>query len=294
MRFAGLLRSQVRGGATEPPEEAVGPLEVALEQALSAAHAAWPGIDVSDEDFVKYLGARVPSDVPLDVGVKRLRVTDLYLACACLQGHAGALRALEQTILEPLRLRLERTGYSPTMASEVVQVLRLRLVAPINGTEPRLGTFSGQGALASWAHVAAARVAVDLSRAEASVKQGENADPSAPQDARDPEMDLLRRQYLPEFNAAFRATLAELVDRDANVLRLYYIEGMGSQEIAVIYAVTPRSVQMWIADARERILRSVRDRLIARFRLTSTQVDALTGLVQSQLEMSLHQLLRPS
>src|SRR4029077_19506297 len=76
--------------------------------------------------------------------------------------------------------------------------------------------------------------------------------PAAPAD---PEIEDLRTHYRDEFQQACRSTLADLPLRDGNVLRLFYGNGLGSEDIARCYQVTERTVRRGLAAARERIMK---------------------------------------
>jgi RNA polymerase sigma-70 factor (ECF subfamily) len=140
--------------------------------------------------------------------------------------------------------------------------------------------------------VAAARLAIDLRRARKADEGSVAAEGPIRAPADDPEIELLKHRYRPELETAFRATLAALPDRDANVLRLHYLDGLTSEKIAAIYGKHPRTVKHWLADARRSILRDTRRLLSERLQLSASQLDAVFGLVQSQLDVSLHLLLR--
>ena len=75
------------------------------------------------------------------------------------------------------------------------------------------------------------------------------------------------------------------------MLSLHYLEGMSAQQIGAMYRVHARTVQRWISDSRQQILVGVRKLLKKRLGLQSSQLQSLTALVVSQLEVSMIRLL---
>ena len=289
MALASLFVPHWRGASSK----AVGPeLEAVLEALVSAARSAWPGLKVSNEVFLRYLADRVQSD---DDGVTTLRAlhgSDLFLTCGCAHKDTASIAALEQQFLAPIADHVTRCGGNHLAKADVLQELRTRLLVAPAGGSARIASYNGKGPLAAWIRVAAARLAVDMLRAQKpdSVRRDDYLDIVAPID--DPELGFVKKRYRKEFTDAFRETLAALSVRDANVLRLHYLEAVSARSIGAMYGVTPRSVQQWIAGARRTILRRTRRRLADRLRLSSAQLDALMDLVQSQLDLSLHTFLR--
>ena len=267
-------------------------LETALDALLAAARTAWPALKISNEVFLRHVAERMSPEDGAAAALRALHGSDLFLTCGCAHGDSPSIAALEQQFLVPIANHVTRSGGNHLPQADVLQELRTRLlVAPVGGAA-RIASYNGRGPLAGWIRVAAARLAVDMLRAQKpdSVRRDDYVDIVAPID--DPELGFVKKRYRREFTDAFRETLAALSVRDANVLRLHYLEGVSARSIGAIYGVTPRSVQQWIAGARRTILRRTRRLLADRLRLSSGQLDALMSLVQSQLDLSLHKFLR--
>lgn len=274
-----------RGGKPEDPE-----LEGALERLVADALQAHPQLGLALETFVRHVAERVPADTPPRSTLAGLHAGDLYLACACAAGNARALAVLEQRVLAPLASRLARSAES--LADEVLQVLRARVLVSDGGSPPRIAGYDGRGPLSAWLRVSAARITVDLQRAQhahAPLDVDREAG-SLPRTA-DPELAFLKTHYRKDLADAFRTTIAALPARDANVLRLHYLEQANAQTIAGIYGVSPRAVQYWITQARRRILDETRRTLGDRLRLSDAETDSVMGLAQSQLDITLHTIL---
>jgi len=133
---------------------------------------------------------------------------------------------------------------------------------------------------------------VDLHREQAGA--GVPADPDQDLIAQaapaDPELAYLKRHYRSVFETALRTTLAALPPRDANVLRLHFLEGIPSGAVGALYHVSKRSVNRWIAEIRARVLEEARRQLGAQLNVPASQIDSVIGLVQSQLSLSMPDL----
>jgi RNA polymerase sigma-70 factor (ECF subfamily) len=287
MRLAQLFLAHLQSGPHTPP--ATAELEAALAALIDAGRQAWPALPVSDELFLRQLASGLPA-TDLTDSLAEVHASDLFLACGCLLGDTRALAELDAHFLVQISEQLTRHE-GAVAAGDVLQELRTRVLVAREDAAPRIAGYHGRGPLMGWLRVAAARVSVDLARARRpdSVRRDDPVQLRSP--SPDPELELLKRRYRHEFEEAFRATLAGLPARDANVLRLHYLEEVPTQQIGAIYGVTARSVQLWLAQARRTILLRTRRLLANRLRVSTSQLDGLMNLVQSQLDVSLHKLL---
>jgi RNA polymerase sigma-70 factor (ECF subfamily) len=270
--------AEAAAGAPQGPET-----EAALRALLQSARAAWPAFAVPDTAFARHVGAAWSSrKVPL----ANLRGPDLYLACASARGDGGALAELDRLIREACA---SVPGAAPADAEEVAQRLRHRLMlASEEGEAPDIVLYSGEGPLRSWLKVVAVR---ETSRR----RDPRDAGPEELQDlagnAPDPELDYLRLRHRQDFRSAFGDAIATLTPRDRNVLRLYYLDGLGVARIGDLYQVNASTVSRWLASIRESLFAKTRAILEERLRLTESEVDSLLGAMRSQLGASLHRLL---
>ena len=268
-------------------------LEAALAELVARGRAAWPGIALDDEAFLAYVGERVPAE-EAGRALRAVHAEDLWLACACARGDERALEAVDRRLAEvgPAVARLDGTGVT---VDEVKQLLRQRLFVAEPGARPRIADYSGRGPLSAWLRVAAVRTALDLRRRDQK---------EAPADARDldevahaaddPELDLIKSRYREEFREAFHGALSGLTSQERNVLRLHVLDGLNIDQIGAIYRVHRATVARWIARSRESLLVETRRRLREKLKLQSGEFESLMGLVQSQLDISLHRFLNKS
>ena len=140
------LRPTADPGAPSPELEAV------LGAWVARARVAWPGVVLSAESFVGYLGQRLPPGEAPERALRTLHGEDLYLAAACVVGAAGACEALESHYL-PRMLAAARRVLQDADAAEVVQRVRARLVWGEAGRD-----WAGCGDVRALAHSCAHRM----------------------------------------------------------------------------------------------------------------------------------------
>jgi RNA polymerase sigma-70 factor (ECF subfamily) len=277
-------------GAARDALAAAGELEQVLQDLVAGAHQAWPDVAVPDDDFVVHLAQRLPADGDPLTALAQTHAADLYLACACARGDAGAIRAFDEQFIAQVSSYLGRNDAMPGIADEVKQRLRARLLVRDGQVLPPIAAYTGRGPLGAWLRVIATREALRLHGSEAGVEAA-LADMAVPGATTDPELAYLKAHYAEDLSAAFAHTLAALEPREGAVLRLYYLEGMTADAIGLLYRVSSRTVQRWIADTREKVLADTHRRLAERLNLPPGELDGLLGLLQSQVEVSIWRFL---
>jgi RNA polymerase sigma-70 factor (ECF subfamily) len=268
-------------------------LAARLDELIAAGRAAWPDVTLADGDFVAHLGERLSASPDAPAALAGLHGADLFLACACARGDARALQAFEEGFLAPLTAYLKRRETPRTPAGDVKQALRADLLVANGQRPPRIASYGGQGPLAAWLQIVAARTAAQMLRGR------QDAPPVDPDRALlvqsaapDPELAYLKRRYRAEVEEAFRSTLAALAPRDRTILRLHFIEGLNAESISTAYQVSKRTAERWLASAREQILDGTRRLLAQRLQIEPSQLDTLMGLVHSEIEVNLSVILK--
>jgi RNA polymerase sigma-70 factor, ECF subfamily len=264
-------------------------LERLLDSAWTAARQAWPTVSVPRSELAAYVAARLPADEAPEVGVTRLRITDLYLACGCARGERAAITLFEQHVLGEAYVYLKRSD--PAIADEVLQRLRVRLLVAEGGGAPEIVKYKGQGALGGWIRTVCARMVQDLRRSERWHLQ---VDEAREQDLHtsDPEMRHLKQQYASELAEALRQVLSELEATERNVLAMHYLDGLSSDAVAQLLRVDGSTVRRRLIKLRQRILDECRALLAARLKVSAATCDSLIGALRSDLDMSIARLLR--
>jgi RNA polymerase sigma-70 factor (ECF subfamily) len=276
--------------ALVPALRALPGLEEALAGLVRQAREAWPEMGMDAGAFLAHMAERLPATGEAHEVLASLRAEDFFLAFACVRGEARALEALDAHVLSQVGTWLPRE--QPALVDELRQLLRQRLLIPVDGAPPKLASYSGRGPLGQWVRAVALRLHIDRQRAAPRERPLEEA-PAALADrlGADPELAFIRERHQEDFRVAFRAALGRLEARERNLLRLHHVHGQSMDEVSATYQ-TPRStVARWIARARERLLTLTREELMARLRLTPDELDSLLRLVRSQLDVSLRVLL---
>lgn len=253
---------------------------VSIADMLAAGRAAWPELAIDEAAFASFAGERAA-----DAG----HAADLYLACACAAGDPAALAAFERVYLSQVDSFLRGVRPSPALADDVRQALRERLFL---GDRPRIVEYSGRGPLASWLRVAALRAASNLRRAEGArdrVEARADAPAAVPVD---PELALVRARHADDFARALRDAFARLDERERNLLRLHFLDGLGIDGLAPVFAVHRATAARWLAAARARLQDEVLALLRERLDVGTRELDSIARLVRSELEISLQSLFR--
>jgi len=247
---------------------------------FQAGREAWPDLRVDRAAFEAFVAARTPDTAQ--------HAADLYLACACHTGDPVALAAFERTYLAQVPEYLRRVRATPELVAEVGQSLRERLFV---GEAPRIAEYTGRGALGAWLRVAALRIASNARRASDTRERIEARAPAPAALPIDPELALVRSRHAPDFERALRDAFVALEERERNLLRLHFLDGLGSDGLAAVFAVHRATAARWLAAAREALQARVLELLRERLALAPRDLASLARIVRSELDMSLRGLL---
>jgi RNA polymerase sigma-70 factor (ECF subfamily) len=258
----------------------------------SEAEQRYPELRLAREQFARHL-ARVLDHRPLgsEPGLAELNFSDLYLACGCSLGLPAALSNFEGQYLKSLRSFVKDVDSSAARLDELKQTLRVRLLLGVEGSEPRIARYLGRGSLKAWVQVAAQRLALTtVRRSEPMHDDGAALTDHLSPDP-DPELAYLRSRYAEEFRAALQGALAELSSRQRLLLRLHLVEGMSLSKIGTSYKVSQSTISRWFGAVREHVRDQAKRRLYELIGADSGAFDSMVRLLQSQLDLSLSQLL---
>ncbi|WPB80080.1 sigma-70 family RNA polymerase sigma factor [Archangium violaceum] len=276
--------------ALVPELRALPGLEEALAGLVRQAREAWPEVGMDARAFLAYVAERLPSTGEAREVLASLRAGDFFLAFACVRGEARALEALDAHVLSLVGTWLPRE--ESALVDELRQLLRQRLLVPVEEAPPKLASYSGRGPLGQWVRAVALRLHIDRQRAAPRERSLEEAPAAlAERLGADPELAFIRERHQEDFRVAFRAALGRLEARERNLLRLHHVHGQSMDEVSATYQAPRSTVARWIARARERLLTLTREELTARLGLTPDELDSLLRLVRSQLDVSLRLLL---
>ncbi len=262
----------------------------ALEEALGRACARWPGVSIDGAALARHLGARAaPGDDPV-AALAALETDELALALACLGGDVRAIAELERGYLGALAAVVAQVDREPAFVDEVVQSVRAQVLVG-DGDGGKIASYAGSGPLAGWLRVVALRAAMALRKSAEREQPVEDEVLEAVQGhLAAPERDLLKGRYAADLRAAFAEALAGLEPKERNLLRYYYVEQLGVEELGKLYGVHFSTVSRWLGAARTGIVTRTRTALAARLGPAAPAAESLLDLAQS-IELSLGGLL---
>jgi RNA polymerase sigma-70 factor, ECF subfamily len=291
---------QAFAGAIARPREIAGqsPLEGQLLALVAAAKSAWPEVDLDPEDFMRYLAERLDGHDSLEDAVaraQRLATNDVYLACACAKGIARAVSCFDESFLSHMAKHVRKLCDADDDVAEVQQILRTRMLVASGNDKPRILGYAGRGPLGGWLRVAAVRAARDLRRSRGATADPDETSGPASLEAiqpMDPELAVMKARYGHHFRTALKNVLERLPDRERNILAMSVIDGLSTDAIGALYRVNGSTVRRWLGQTRDNVLEGVRSALKADLNIRQTEFDSLMGLVRSQLDLNLSQVLR--
>ena len=255
-----------------------------------AAHE-WPAVQLAPATYVRHLADKLVhrANEPADAVLRTMPAADLYLAAACSAGDAAAIAAFRDGVFPVIRPALAKLGLSQTTIDEAEQrVLVMILVG--DPVRPAIVTFGGRGRLRSWVRSIAVRTARRLAGLESGGDDATDELDRLSANVDDPELALLRERYRDEVRDALAAAFAALAERQRNVLRQYYIDGLTIDQLAALYHVDRATTARWVIGARGAVLDGMRDRVRHVLGVSSDEVESILRLVRSDLELSLRLL----
>ena len=279
----------------------------ALTRMLRAAAGDWPGIELDLATFVRHVGKCAASRPeilrPLAEALtnekipESIRITDLYLACACANGVPGAIERFEQHFRVELGATANRFAGPGRTADDLRQVLRERLFVARRDRAPRIADYLGTGSLKGWLRVTAVRALLDERRTvarrerEALISPEQLMDSAAEEDW---ELGYLKAHYREAFKKAFGAAVSSLTSRQRNILRFNVVEGLTVDQIGAVYRMHRSSVSRRLVNTRKQLLEATREELGRLLKVDGGEFESIMNLIHSRLDISLTRILAPS
>jgi len=258
----------------------------ALVAAYATGRRTWPTIVLCQATFEAHC-TRVLGDEPSYDWTSH--ASDLYLCCACAAGDREANRILEREVLSPIGRLQFRKHKNRELLQETLQALRTKLLV---GSSAKIGAYAGRGALAAWLGVAAARMLVDLQRAQKNhMTIHPNLDAVDVVDD-DPGARLLRERFLPSFSQALRSAVAGASARDRHLLR-QCLHGTTIDQLGQAYSIHRATAARWLERARNRVFEVLRQQLMLRHGLSDEEFDGIARELCEHLEGALTSLPEP-
>ena len=252
----------------------------------------YPRLALREAEFVAHLsGILARTELPL-ASAGDLRIGDLYLACACARRTAGSAETFREEHGGAIRTAL-RALLPIDSADEVEQQVYEDLLLGRAEKVPRIASYGGQGPLGRWVVVVAQRAGLMALRSDAvdARLRSQAAAARVRESALDHELTLIKALHLPEVDRALKLALQELSPRDRIVLHLHLTGDAGVVKLGRMYNVNASTVSRWLSKIRETLSAAVRRHLTANRGLSTSEMDSLIDLVQSQLDFSVSDLL---
>ncbi|RYZ37106.1 MAG: sigma-70 family RNA polymerase sigma factor [Myxococcaceae bacterium] len=271
-------------------------LDSLLIRAWEEACAQWPTVKLSVEPFVTHVAERLPKvgpDSPIAPLLTKLSLAELYLTCGCLQGLASAQEAFEKNYLAKLPGKLRGLRQADAMIDDVCQITRVKLLVATPESAPKIGEYTGRGALLSWVLVTAGRIANKLRASEkpSSEDSAEEILKMLPGQGVDPELDVMKRRHHAEFRQAVHEAASTLSADERHLLRLHFADQLSTYELASLFRVNQSTISRWLKSARQRVYEETRSRLQERLGLSTLGFKSFLAFIDSQLDLNISQIL---
>lgn len=274
-------------------------LEHLLRQAWDLGSAQWPEMPLPKETFVRHLTTRLlpsPEDPTVSVQefLEQLVCGDFYLACACAHEIPGAIEAFEQHYLIKLPMMLAHLRQSAAQVEDICQLVRTKLLVRTSEALPKIAEYSGRGGLLGWLRITAVRTALSLMRTiKEKVDDTATACAALPSPGTDPELDLIKRNYHHEFRQAVSAAFATLSSEERHLLQLSVADQLTTGEIGLLLGVNQATISRRLKGIRQRIYEETKRLLRQDLGLSSGEFESLLRVVDSELDISISQILGP-
>lgn len=287
-RFTKLLDPRARKAVAR-----AGDLEPALSGFLAAGRRAWPGLVVSEDDFLAHLAKLANGEEATAAELTSLRGADLFLACACARGSTKAIRALEEAYFGEVDQALARARPAGVAADDLKQHLREKLFVAREGEAPKIAEYSGRGELRRWVRATVTRTVLNLaSRGPRESAVEDEVLSELPGGELDPELEHLKQLYRAEFKSVFPEALATLAADERTLLRQRYVDGLTIDQLDSVYGQHRSTVARRLAKAETSLMRAVRERLMDKLKINRRELSSLVRLIRSQIEVSLKQAFK--
>lgn len=266
-----------------------------LQHATDLVQQAWRPAAAPLDGLWAELSRCIPSDTAdgdLPQAIECIHVADLALALACRRGHAPAIARFEREHIATLDSTVGRVDASASFVDEVKQRVRTKLLVSEDDSPPKIAHYKGQGPLATWVRVVAAREAISSVRADRRRALADDAGLAAlAASATGPELFVVAENYRAHFKRAFQAALAALDPAARNLLRLHYLHGLSIDELGSLLKVHRSSAARRVAKVRGTLLANTRGQLQAELAVGRQDFENLMGLIASRLDLSIERFL---
>lgn len=209
--------------------------------------------------------------------------TDLQLAQAALAGSAAAVTEVHQLIGAACHGALRRAPVY--VRDEVVQRIAVRLLAPLDGTAPRLKQFRGEASLERWLRVIAVREHLALLRERGQLASQPHAAEALPDRAFE---IAVPTELGAHFKSAFQAGFGSLSLHERVLLRQHFRDGLTISSMARLRGIHRNTMARELSQVRLRLRNAVLARLCDAAQLSAAALGEI--LTSKKLDVSLSRL----
>lgn len=263
------------------------PAAIRLRAGLQKARADWPGVDLRDDVFIAHLASKLEVEAGgITVqALDRVRVPELFLACACALRDPTAIARFEDRYFGEITAAWERFKTLPLTLDDVRQRLREKLFLH---EPPALAGYAGQGDLGGWLRAVALHLLLNVSTRESRERPVDQeffdavmkAAPSS-------ESAYLKQVCKAEFLESFGAAMERLTSREKVLLRYAFADRLSVDEIGAVFRVHRATAARWVAKARQRLVRETRAALMTRLELSERDAASLIRAALSSVGTTL-------
>jgi RNA polymerase sigma-70 factor (ECF subfamily) len=273
--------------SSQPGVLAFPDLDSFLKHSIEIARSAFPEINISADSFVACWAGHLPGSAQVAEVLHRTRLPELYLTVACAHGDKRAWAILEERYFKSIDVALSRLHLPPELWDDVKQEMRRTLLIRTGPNLPKIAGYSGRGSLNAWLRTIALRFGQRQLRSELKAELSEE-DELLPGSfvEKDPQLSHIRRVYLKEFKAAFAQAMVALSVQDRNLIRLYYLDGLGIEQIAKLFQLHHSSISRRLARTRNQLLTATRQQLRRELRVADCELDSIMRALGSRLSLS--------
>jgi RNA polymerase sigma-70 factor, ECF subfamily len=267
-------------------------LEAQLQRLWSSAHDVWPDLDVPAERYAAHLGQITGGASDRAAVLGELATSDLYLACAAMQGSDQALTMFEGHTFGEIHAAGAALRASDTDVEEVKQVIRTQLFVSDDERQAAIADYAGRGSLRGWVRVIATRELLRMRRRSKKEVPLEETILRDLESQPDPEIAHLKDVYRYQVASALREALERLEVRERLLLRYHVCDHLSIDEIGAIYQVHRATAARWLSRARSALVNLTTEQLAILLSVEPAEADSIIRLVHSQLDVSLERRLR--
>jgi RNA polymerase sigma-70 factor (ECF subfamily) len=263
-----------------------------LRTYVAIARAAWPTIELADDELTAYVVARATEALP-----PVEHAGDLLLACACTLGRPTAISAFHLTYGSVIRRVLTRRNAGAADLADATQIVYERLLVGQAGRAPLLSEYGGKGPLRVWISTSAARTLLTMRRSEGRRRANEGASSHAIgtiASAINPELMYFKRLYKHEIETAVAHALDSLDVHTRALLQLHLGERLSIDQLGAMYGVNRATAARWLAAGRETLIGRVRTEIRNHLKLSESEYDSIVALVRSELDVTVGKHLAES